>query len=225
MTNLAIPLRVMRREAVSTHCQMVAFELPRNFYYAAGQWFDLYAPDTDLAGGTTYSFASSPTEPELLIAFRDGISPLKTRLQTLQPGERMMMSAFGGGFRLNPRRPALLIAGGIGVAPFRSMIREAIDTRVSTSIVLIHASRGGDFAFRAELEAWQKDFPALRLFYVDTKADGRLDAKRLKGLVPDLLDRDSYLCGPGAMVQSTRTTIHELGVPHYQVQTDIFDGY
>ena len=203
----------------------VYFERPRNFYYAAGQWLDLRYPDDAPGTATTMSFASSPTEPDIMISFRDGVSPFKRRLQASEPGDNLILTQYGGGFRLNPRRPALLLAGGIGLAVFRSMIKEAMDTRVSTSLALVCINGTSPGIYDEELLQWCEAFSALTLRSYATKTEGRLTAKALQMLAPDLLDRDVYIAGPPAMVQHCVRLAIDLGVDLRAITTDVFDGY
>ena len=184
---------------------------------------DLRFEDEDIA--KTFSFASSPTEPDLMISFRDGVSAYKRRLQTVSPGDRIIMTQYGGGLRLNPRRPAILLAGGIGIAVFRSMIKEAIDTRVNTPLRLICLNQTEAFIYQEELEQWRESFPALSIYYHATKVQGRLDAKLLQKVAPDLEQQDIFIAGPPAMVFSANELALSLGVETRNIQTDIFTGY
>lgn len=96
---------------------------------------------------------------------------------------------------------------------------------MNTSLHLVCLNGQDDFIYRAELEAWGRAFPALTVRYWATKTQGRLNAKQLAILAPDLLEQDVFIAGPPAMVSRTVELAHALGVLPRQIQTDVFDGY
>jgi ferredoxin-NADP reductase len=220
-----ISLTVLQRRIEADGCQSVVFERPRNFHYAGGQWLDLYFATDGPETAKTFSFASSPTEPDLVISFREGLSALKRQLQAVEPGDKVLIASYGGGFRLNPRREAVLLAGGIGMAVFRSMIKEAMDTQVNTRLRLVYLNGSTNFLYRDELDAWRQTFPALKIHYLATKTDGRLTIERLAQIVPGLQDSDVFIAGPPAMVTRTQELVLNAGIQADHIQTDSFDGY
>lgn len=121
-------------------CAILEVEKPRNFIYSPGQWVYL-CPDQ---AGTQYlpmSIASSPTESTLVFLFREGLSAFKRTLQTLVPNNHVIL-------RLPDIKPLilfdkslLLIAGGIGISPCRSIIKYAVDTDFDLGINLLCINR------------------------------------------------------------------------------------
>lgn len=126
-----IGLTVLRSQQIGDNGMSIYFERPIGFDFEAGDWIDIDFADTSLNGGKVYSLSSSPTDSELAISFRIGISPFKRQLQTVKPGDKLYISQYGNdyGFQLNDKRSSVLIAGGIGIAPFRSMVKELYDKR------------------------------------------------------------------------------------------------
>ncbi|MDO7867037.1 ferredoxin--NADP reductase [Nocardioides jiangxiensis] len=225
--NVDIPLTVIaRREETPDHLT-VLFERPRGFTFDAGDWMDLDLPGQDLAGGKTYSLSSSPGEPDLAITFKVGQSPFKRALQEARAGDRYRMSAYGNDydFQLRQHRSSVLIAAGVGVAPFRSMIAEMAETSSNEEAHLIYLNRTGDFLFRDELDAWSRQLPGVTLDYVVTAGVKSKERRRL--LADSVSDAVHYyfIAGPPAMIEATEAVLMEAGADHDDIRIDSFDGY
>ena len=226
--DLNIPLRVEEIRHECADCLSIVFAKPRGFTYNAGDWMDLRFLSADLAVGQTYSFASSPTEPNLRTTFKRGVSPFKRALAAVSPGDILLITQHGSnGFLHDWRSPALFIAGGIGITPFRSMIKAAIDTGADAEITLIYENHTDDFPFKAELDAWAATVPSLTMQYVPTETHGRLTARTLRTLLPTgpRVPGKSYIAGPPGMVECTEAMLVGMGVAKEAIKTDIFRGY
>lgn len=223
-TNISITIKQLRPE--TTGYLSIVFERPRNFQYQAGDWLDIRFNSPELPIVRTFSFASSPTEPDIVITFRQGVSSFKKALETVRPGDTMTMVRYGSNdFHLHTRSPGVLIAGGIGIAPFRSLIKEQFDTGQKAQLDLIYLHASDDFPFRHELEAWSPVYQALNSSYINTAGLRRKDRDKL--LLPHLGSPDAlyYIAGPPGMVDSTQGLLLRQGISLKQVVTDRFDGY
>ena len=225
--NVDIPLTVIaRREETPDHLTLV-FERPRGFQFEAGDWIDLEIPGAELAGGKTYSLSSSPGEPDLAITFKVGQSGFKRALQEAQPGATMRMTAYGNDydFSLRQHRSSVLIAAGVGVAPFRSMIAEMAEAGSNEHAHLIYLNRTDDFLFRDELDAWGKQLSGVTIDYVVTAGMKSKERRRiLAGSVSDAVHY-YYIAGPPAMIEATEAVLMEAGADHDDIRIDSFDGY
>jgi ferredoxin-NADP reductase len=94
ISNVKIKLTVISSTEIGSNSMVVSFKRPIGFEYEAGDWIDLMKPGVELRGGKTYSLSSSPTEGELAIMFRVGLSPLKQHLQSLKPGDELTITDF-----------------------------------------------------------------------------------------------------------------------------------
>ncbi len=230
-TDLNIVLRVKELRHETSECLSIVFEKPRGLTFAAGDWLDIRFPVPEFPVGKTYSFASAPTEPDLMISFKKGVSPFKKALEKVQPGETMLITQYGSnGFLFDQRYPAVFIAGGIGIAPFRSMIKGLIDAQQHLSITLLFSNRHNDFPFRAELETWQHMSPALKTVFVVTSEEGRVTRKRIqieleRSGIECLTTPQYYLAGSPQMVQGCEHHLLALGVEKNRIKTDSFEGY
>lgn len=121
----------------------VVMRRPRGFDYDPGDWVD-FEFDPPLRGGPTYSLSSSPTEADLMVTFRAGNSEVKRLLATAAPGTQLRVTSYGNdyGFTLNENRASMLVAGGVGVAPFRSMVKDMVDTGSRNEVDLVYLNKG-----------------------------------------------------------------------------------
>jgi len=222
--DLNILLKVKEKRYESVDCLSIIFERPRGLLYEPGDWMDIRFLTADLSVGKTYSFASSPTEPDLLITFKKGVSKFKKALEKVQAGDKLLITQYGSnGFLLNPRFNSVFIAGGIGVTPFRSMLKAAIDNKVKTNITLFYLNHTDNFLFRYELEEWQKEFDFLKIIFIITKAEGRLTKENLQKIITG--EQMYYIAGSPPMVTSYQNTLKELGISDANIKIDRFEGY
>ena len=121
---------------------------------------------------------------------------------------------------------ALLIAGGIGITPLRSLGEKL---RASgKDCVLLYANRAQkDIVFRRELEELE-DLGGFTVYHI-LNADhewpgekGNIDADRIKRLVPDFAERDAFLCGPPPMMTALKAALISLGVSKTRIHSEVF---
>lgn len=225
--NLHIGLTVLRTDLIGNGCMSVYFRRPVGFEYDAGDWIDINFVNQRPDGGTTYSLSSSPTESELAITFKLGVSPFKKALQNLRAGDAMYVSQYGNdyGFHLKENRASLLIAGGIGIAPFRSMVKDLFDNRSKNDVRLVYMNKGESFVFAESIDTWNQALPNLRVTYINTEA---LNRKKRDKLLLDAISRPAhyyYIAGPEGMVEATEHLLIDNGVDARHIRIDSFGGY
>src|SRR3954471_17859544 len=147
-----------RREPVAERTLAFYFDKPAGFSHDAGQIVMaslIEPPSMDAAGPSrTFTLASAPHEPELMIATRMRDSGFKRALAALPVGASVRLEGPAGLMTLHEdaARPAVFLAGGIGITPFLSMVRDARARRLSHRIVLFYSNRRPqDAAFLGEL--------------------------------------------------------------------------
>lgn len=225
--NVNLPITVKGVEAETPGYLSVHFERPQQFTFESGDWIDIRLPADQLPGGTVYSLSSSPTEPDLRITLRQGVSPFKKVLQSLQAGDKLIIADYGNsyGFQLKEHKAGTLVAGGVGVAPFRSMIKEMVDTGSRNKVQIIYFNTSDDFLFEAEFAAWQQRLPALEVHFIATKELKRKDREKLlKNLLIDT-DQQFYVSGPSGMIESTLKSLEQWGVARSSIKVDDFGHY
>ena len=201
------------------------------FEYRAGQAASLALPgETER---TPYSIASAPHETvrhgelEFLVKV-DGSSRFGARVSDLLPGTDIAVTGPMGNFVFpadTRGTPLLFIAGGTGIAPLRSMIRDALDVDISTDIALLYSARvPGEFAYLDELRELQRERRlSLSLTLTGQGEDweharGRAGAAHLADLLrPDTM---CFICGPPAMVREVPEALGSLGVARARIKTE-----
>jgi ferredoxin-NADP reductase len=228
MSDLDIVLRITARREEAPDTVSLFFAPPPGLTYRPGDWLDIRFPVPEFPFGRTYSFASSRTEPDLRITFKRGVSPFKRRLECAATGETMLITQYGSnGFLLDRRFPAVCIAGGVGITPFRSMLKELVDTGTAVPVTLIDQNGTPDFPFMGELDDWARRCPWLTLWYRASATDGRLSQATVGRLLPDLAARQplAYVAGPPGMVAQAATFLHGWGLPEDDIKTASFTAY
>ena len=205
----------------------IVFERPSGFLFEAGDWIDLEFKQGILKGGKTYSLSSSPTEGDLVITFRKGLSELKRALQSACIGDEMYISQFGNDydFQLNKNRSSVLIAGGVGIAPFRSMLKEMIDTHSKSDVLLIYLNQNQEFLFEDEINDWSIKLPNLSVTYINTKDINRKKREKLIQSIVKDMSQNFYISGPPGMVEVNEHLLIDMSVQVRNIRIDSFGGY
>jgi ferredoxin-NADP reductase len=200
------------------------------FTYRAGQAASIAA---GAAEPTPYSIASAPYETarngwlEFLVKV-DGSSRFGAIVESLEPGVPIHVGGPAGNFVLPEASPGvsiLFIAGGTGIAPMRSMIREALHAGHQGRLALVYSARRADeFAYLQELrtlaDEGRLDLTLTLTGHLEdwAHARGRTGAAHLSQLVqPGTL---AFVCGPPAMVTDVPAGLVALGLPRDRVRTD-----
>ncbi len=235
-------IRLLTKTLVGRDVYHFAFEMPEPVSFTPGQYMEwtLAHPHTDTRGNRRYfTVASSPTEAGLAIGVKivpDQSSSFKRQLLQLEPGDTMSVGQLAGDFTLPEQKTIklLFVAGGIGVTPFRSMVRAILDRDEKRDVILVYAcTTATDFAYN---ELWKEaaDRIGLRLVCVASKpldptkwtgATGYITEELITREVSDLAERKIYISGPNMMVQMNRKVFRNLGVPRRQIKTDYFPGF
>lgn len=224
-------LTLQGKEEIATDIDDFVFTPDRKLKFRPGQYLEwtLGHRHSDSRGNRRYfTVASSPTEDEIHmgVKFYDKGSSFKLALSSLKPGDTIIASQLAGDFTLpdNNKEKLVLIAGGIGVTPYRSMAKYLADQEEHRDIVMIYSAKtAGEFAYRdvfkkAESVGW-------RSVYTATDMDGYLTVDRIKEEVPDFMDRMFYISGPRSMVATFQDTLKKLGIPRNRIKTDFFPGF
>jgi ferredoxin-NADP reductase len=232
----------LRSEELAEGTMAFHFARPAGFDFQAGQSINLELiepPETDAKGNRrTFSVASAPFESEITIATRMRDTAFKRVLKAMSSDTKVRLRGPTGRFTLDPAdaRPAAMIAGGIGVTPFVSIVRQAANEALRRKLCLIYSNRRPeDAAFLPELVALEGKNPNYRLVGTMTEMEksampwkgerGFLDRALLERAVGDLAASTYYLAGPPGMVEAMKKLVLEAGVPQERIRTDEFFGY
>ncbi len=218
------------------------FAIPHPFRFTPGQYMEWMLPHIapDLRGTRRYfTVASAPSEKTLDIGVKIGekSSTFKRALLGLQDGSLMVAAQLAGDFTLPREKNTKLvfIAGGIGITPFRSMVRALLDKKERRDITLLYAANSpADFAYK---DVWNEaaEVIGLKTVYVATRAElcppdwdgctGYITPEMILREVPDYRSRTFYISGPGAMVHAYQELLAKIGVSKTNIVTDYFPGF
>ena len=218
------------------------FEKPEDFEFEAGQFFNftLLNPDeTDLEGNTrALSIASAPHERSLMVAMRFRTTAFKRTLNSLPLGTELLLQGPFGWMTLprNTTRPAVLLAGGIGITPFRSLIRNAAESLSPRKLLLFYSVRvPEEAAFLDELQEMEQYNRRFKFICTVTQpkksrmawrgVTGRISIELLSKWIPDLSLPIYYIAGPPAMVIGVRQMLIGAGVAEEDIRAEEFYGY
>ncbi len=218
------------------------FNRPSNFNFIPGQYMEwtLIHDNFDQRGIRRYfTISSSPTEDKLSLALKNSDSSYKKALLNLEE-PLLIATSLGGDFVLpdNPNQKLVFIAGGIGITPFRSMIKYLIDTRQSRDVYLLYCcSNYEDFVYKDFFDQASKVIN-LRVWYICSSSrkptikfnnplitNQRLSADLVQDLISDYDQRLFLLAGSDSIVKSSKQILRKLGLRFNQIKTDHFSGY
>lgn len=171
-----------------------------------------------------YSLSASVTPSRVRFTVKD-LGDESARLATVRPGTRVWLEGPYGAMTADrrTRRGVLLVAAGIGVSPMRALLEEL--PGAPGDVVMLHrASTEEDLVLRDELDLLARSRGHLVRSLVGHRG-GPQDVTRpevLRALVPDVADRDVYLCGPEPFMLALERALHDLGVPATSVHAEHF---
>lgn len=187
-----------------------------------------------------YSLSAAPDRHGLRITVK-ALGDSSRSLARIKPGTRVWIEGPYGAFtaRRSGRPRSLLIAGGAGITPIRALY-ETLPGRGDDVILLYRAGRPQDLVLYRELEqiARRRGFGLYPLVGGHQKGHQKdhqgarrsghpgsdpLSADALTRLVPDLADRDVYLCGPPGLTRQATAQLRRAGVPRARIHTEAFD--
>jgi len=184
------------------------------------------------------SLATSATRPHLEYGVRLSDSAFKRAFAALQPGDTVVVQGPLGHYLLDTARPAVLVAGGIGITPLKGMAEYAADRKLPIPVRLVYSNRTvEEIVYREELEALERSNPNFHALYTLTRP-GSDSWKGRTGRIgdqvgPDLLaeaaeglDRPVYyLCGTPSFVEASFRNLVNSGVPEADTRFEVFRGY
>jgi predicted ferric reductase len=182
-------------------------------FLGRGRWWEAHP----------FSLSQAPDGRSMRITVK-AAGDFTRRIAGIVPGTRVIAEGPFGVFTLAARRRerALFIAGGIGITPIRAMLEEV----ASEAVCIYRVIKEEDLVFRHELVALARQRGiALHILAGDHAGPGardQLSRENLRRLVPDLVDRDVFLCGPPAMMRAVEKTLRQVGVPGDQVHSERF---
>ena len=238
----AYTAKLLNRADAGEGTMAFQFERPPGFDFKPGQSVDLTLlnpPETDSEGNIrTFSIASAPFEDQLRFATRMRDTAFKRSLKKMPLGTVVKMDSAMGSFTLhkNSAKAAVFLAGGIGITPFSSIVRQADHDRAPHRLYLFYSNRRPEDApFFEVLQNLEKTNPNFRFIATMTEMSGsketwngetaRINREMLSKYLNNLRGPIYYIAGPPAMVSLMRKMLVASGVDEDDIRTDEFAVY
>jgi len=220
---------IIEQKKVAEGTLEITLKRPSNFSFEAGQYIQLSVPELlypDYKGSSrVFSIVSTPLDKRFIsIAFRNTGSGFKKTLKELPAGASVSIDGPHGFFTLpqDSLRQFVFVAGGIGIAPYFSIIRAAIENESTCHITLLYSNKHKDSA--TYLKELQNMAGQNENFILKNKF-GVIDGDFIHRSVKDIRDSIWHIAGPPSMVDNVRGALHKLGVGSEQVHYEGFVGY
>lgn len=232
---LRLSLKTINR--ISDNVYDFVFISDRKPQFIAGQYMEWTLPHKhvdDRGNRRTFTIASSPTEDEVHVGIKtyEPSSSFKRALLAMEPGQVLYAGQISGSFTLPEAGQKLVfIAGGIGITPFRSMVKYIVDTSQKCDIVLVYAVANPielayEHIFKEAETAGVHYMPVLTIEVPNphwSGLQGMITKDFLQTHIPDLAERTVYLSGSHAMVDALKGQAKQAGAK--QTVVDYFPGY
>jgi ferredoxin-NADP reductase len=241
-SKLAFTAKLHSRQEVAEGTMAFRFEKPAGWTFKPGQFVDLTLldpPETDGEGNTrSLSIASAPEEETIMVATRMRDSAFKRVLERLPAGTEVKIEGAFGSLTLhkNSERAAVLLAGGIGITPFRSIAVHAARAKLPHRIFLFFGNhRPEDAPFLDELAGLEQQNPNFRLIATMDAMDrshhpwqgetGFIDQAMLERHLKQAASPLYYIAGPPEMVATMQNLLAQAGVDDEDIRAEEFSGY
>ena len=229
-------LTLVNKTEVARNTYVFDFTKPDNFTFTPGQYGGWTLLNTKVKIPTRrFSIVSAPEDPLLSFVTRIQNSDFKQILLSLPLTSEIKFAGPTGIFTLHEdlNIPSVLIAGGIGIAPFYSMIRHTLIHEIPRDIVLLYGNQTfADTAFLKELNALQQQHFNFRLIptFMTPESNwegdvGFITDDMIYKNVADLATPYYYVCGSPAMVKALHQTLKSLDIKESQILVEDFPGY
>ncbi|MES3005832.1 MAG: oxidoreductase [Patescibacteria group bacterium] len=237
-----LTLRLKSKTQLSGLIYSFTFTADQKLRFKSGQYLEWTMPGlkVDERGNRRFfTIASSPTEPDIHLGVRvqqDG-SSFKDHLLEMKEGDMMMAGSLSGEFTLpkDSNEKLVFIAGGIGVTPFRSMVKYLLDKKEKRDITLFYACASeNDFVYMDVFAEAEREI-GLKVVYIVTDVakvteawkgkTGYITAELITDEVVDPKNHLFYLSGPDAMVRNYKKLILKMEISRTHIRTDYFPGF
>jgi ferredoxin-NADP reductase/Na+-translocating ferredoxin:NAD+ oxidoreductase RnfD subunit len=239
---LKLTPQLVKKQTIAPDIMDFVFKPERPFAYKPGQYLELTLPHQkpDSRGNRRYfTLASSPTEENIRLGvkFYTKGSSFKKAMKSMDSNTQIAAGQLGGDFVLPTDRSQKLvfIAGGIGVTPYRSMLKYLLDTNDRRSVTMFYSEKTAPELVYTDVFAEATRQLGTKMVYTLTNSQlvpanwggktGYVSARMMTSEVPDYQERLFYISGSQSMVTAVQDVLLGLGVARSRIKTDYFPGY
>ncbi len=207
------------------------FEPEEPTSWQAGQYMHYTLPHAnpdDRGEERWFTISSAPYEKNIKITTRislDKGSSFKNALQGLKPGQGIEADLPKGKFVVDDTaKNYIFVAGGIGITPFYSILKQLDHDGKNINVELLYANRDEhDIPFRDELDTLSEKHKTFNITYFT--GDRKIDEETLKEFGKKMEEPIYYISGPEPMVEAFEKTLKHMGIDEDHSKSDSFPGY
>jgi predicted ferric reductase len=192
--------------------------------HSAGQFIFINFISNELSNEIhPFSISSAPGQ-----AFKIAVKKLgdwTNKISGLKPGDKAKIEGPFGyfNFRNFKNKNQIWIAGGVGITPFLGMLRDLTNKDFNFKITLYYSVKDENcFAFKEEIIKILENNKNLNIIFWNSKASGFLTAEAIKNQIPNILDFDILICGPGPMMSGLKSQFIKIGNKKNKIHTEEF---
>lgn len=233
-------LHLVVAEIIDTHKNAKIFRLASKDGYLppfeAGQYINIFTNISGIRTSRPYSISSSPRQRayyEVTIARTKNGFVSDYFLDEVKVGDEFDANGPAGVFRYQPvfhSKKSLFLAGGSGITPFMSMLREILEAGLDRDVVMLYGCRNPEVALYHELLSELSDMHSNFEYHLVVSDDvdgwdgltGFLNMDLIEKVVPDYAQRTSYICGPQVMNDFCVSQLKGSGVPQKRIRREMF---
>lgn len=204
--------------------------------FEAGQYINIFTEIEGVRTSRPYSISSSPRQRayyDITVAMAEGGFVSDYLLYKVKVGDEFLANGPAGVFRYHPvfhKKHSVFLAGGSGITPFMSMIREILEAHLDRKVSMLYGCRSEKAAlFHEELSAYAKEFPNFSYYLVVsderegwTGEKGFIDGKLISKLISDINEATYYICGPQVMNDFCKKELEAMGIPEKCIRREMF---
>lgn len=220
-------LRLKEKEHLTDNIWAFRFTADQPLSWIPGQFIRIEIPhDNPDDEGTKrwFTVSSSPHDGFIQITTRVTGTTFKQALATLEVGGvvQLIEQPDGDFVWLESDKPLVLVAGGIGITPFYSMLKALGHSGQAVSATLIYNGRTDELPFKVEFEEASRRHPEFKVHYVIGE---QLTTEKLTELVPNISSSQVYISGAESMVEALGKQLEENGLANDNLHQDFFPHY
>ncbi len=238
-SKMKLELTLTKREQFAENIYGFWFKAQKEISFKPGQFLEwtLEHKNPDNRGSKRFfTVSSSPTEKEILLTTKiiENPSSFKKSLKELKSGDKIMAEGPYGEFVLpeNKDKKLVFIAGGIGVTPFRSILKYLLSAGEKRDITLFYAANSAEeIVFSGLFKEAEENLGLKTVYAVKTAPEGwqgetgHIDGSMIKKHIKNTDNFIFYVSGPEPMVHATSEKLIKAGIKEKQIKHDYFPGY
>jgi ferredoxin-NADP reductase len=216
--------KVVQKHQETSNVTTLVLEPSTNFSFVPGQYITVFFSDSGTPEGKSYSISSAPHESNFTITIK-AMGEFSNRLCELEPGDFIEASLpYGFFFSESDDNDIVLLASGIGIAPFRSMIVNSLKTKPHRKIIVHYSIKTvAGTIYNKEFKNIQNKYKNLKMHYYFTQEGSpRMEPREIIEKLPTLKSPEFFICGSIAFVRDMWNGLKKNGVPEDSIFTEAF---